>query len=327
MTLRLEIHADSFPLAETFRISRGSKTSAEVIRVVVADAGHSGQGESVPYGRYGETLASVSRQIEDVSTSVCAGISRSELLNCMPAGAARNAIDCALWDLDAKKTGKRAWKLAGLNKPGMVTTAYTLSLDTPERMRDSAAKNAGRALLKVKLGTDNDIERLEAVRSGAPDSGIIVDANEGWDGETWLQLQPRLLELGILLVEQPLPAEQDSFLAGHRHLVPVCADESCHTSDDLEQLRNKYDFVNIKLDKTGGLTEALKMKQRATDLEFGIMTGCMVGTSLAMAPAMLLAQNAEFVDLDGPLLLGGDRTPGLQYKDSFVYPSEPELWG
>ncbi len=254
----------------------------------------------MPYARYGETLESVTAQIEGLSPS----IDRSALQEALPAGAARNAVDCALWDLEAKRSGRRVWDLAGLPQPGPEITAYTLSLDTPEAMRAQAARHAHRPLLKIKLGTPDDMARLEAVRAGAPATPIIVDANEGWTAAIYAELAPHLLRLGVKLVEQPLPAGSDEMLAEIARPLPVCADESCHDRHSLPALKGKYDFVNLKLDKTGGLTEGLALKQAALAEGYGLMVGCMVGSSLAMAPATLLAQGAAYVDLDGPLLSG-----------------------
>ena len=245
----------------------------------------------------------------------------------MPPGAARNAVDCALWDFECKKRDQRIWKIAGIQVPEQKMTAYTLSLDEPEIMFKQAEKNSNRPLLKIKLGTQNDMPRLEAVRKGAPNSEIIVDANEGWNVEVYSQLAPELVRLGVKLVEQPLPADQDNDLIGLPRPLPICADESCHDRKSLEKLIGKYDFVNIKLDKTGGLTEALQLKDKALEAGFKIMVGCMVGSSLAMAPATLIAQNATFVDLDGPLLLEQDRRHGLFYDESWVHPPLKDLWG
>ena len=245
----------------------------------------------------------------------------------LPAGAARNAIDCALWDLEAKKAGKRVWELAGLPEPRPEITAYTLSLDTPEAMQAQAAKNAFRPLLKIKLGTPDDMVRLEAVRAGAPKSTIIVDANEGWSAEVYADLAPHLVRLGVALVEQPLPAGEDDALLGMERPVPVCADEACHDRASLSALRGKYDVVNIKLDKTGGLTEALALREAARAEGYGIMVGCMVGSSLAMAPATLVAQGAAVVDLDGPLLLAEDRDHALKFDERGVHPPDAALWG
>lgn len=324
---KVEIFQEKFALREAFTISRGSKTEAQVISVRITDGSHSGRGECVPYARYGETAKSVMEQVQTISPQVMSGLTRSELQTSMPPGAARNALDCAMWDLSAKQQEKRAWELAGLDEPEALTTAFTLSLDTPEKMQRAAEKNAHRPLLKLKLGSEDDLGRLEAVRGGAPDADIIVDANEGWDAATWLALQEPLKHLGVSMIEQPLPENDDEALLDNDRLVPICADESCHTASDLEKLAGRYDFVNIKLDKAGGLTEALKLREEATKMGFGIMAGCMVGTSLAMAPAMLFAQGAEYTDLDGPLLLAEDRKEKLRYKGSVVFPAKPKLWG
>ena len=312
-----------FPLAHVFRISRGARTQAEVVTVTIEKDGVTGRGECVPYARYNETLESVIKQVE----SLPADIDRETLQDTLPPGAARNAVDCALWDFECKKRDQRIWKIAGIQVPEQKITAYTLSLDEPKNMFKQAEKNSNRPLLKVKLGTPNDMPRLEAVRKGAPNSEIIVDANEGWDAELYSQLAPELVRLGVKLVEQPLPADQDGDLIGLPRPLPICADESCHDRKSLEKLIGKYDFVNIKLDKTGGLTEALLLKNKALEAGFKIMVGCMVGSSLAMAPATLIAQNATFVDLDGPLLLAHDRRHGLLYDESWVHPPLKDLWG
>ena len=319
----ITVEADSFRLAEVFTIARGSRTEARVLRVTVERDGVTGQGECVPYARYGESLDSVTAEIEALSQD----ITRAALQDALEPGAARNALDCALWDLEAKQAGCRVWDLAGLPVPGPEITAYTLSLDTPEKMEASAARHAYRPLLKIKLGTPDDMPRLEAVRRGAPGAKIIVDANEGWSADVYADLAPHLTRLGVALVEQPLPAGQDDMLAEIARPVPVCADESCHDRASLPGLRGKYDMVNIKLDKTGGLTEALALKQAALAEGYRIMVGCMVGTSLAMAPATLLAQGADYTDLDGPLLLAEDRTPPLRFDEAGVHPPKPALWG
>ncbi|MCB1396045.1 MAG: dipeptide epimerase [Rhodobacter sp.] len=319
----IRVEAESFRLAEVFTISRGSRTEAKVLTVRVERDGLVGWGECVPYARYGETLESVAAQIAGLP----GGIDRVDLQAALPAGAARNAVDCALWDLEAKRAGKRVWELAGLTAPGPMLTCFTLSLDTPEKMRASAAKNAHRPLLKIKLGTPDDMARLEAVRAGAPEARIVVDANEGWSAEVYSELAPHLLRLGVQMVEQPLPAGQDDLLAEIARPLPVCADESCHDRASLPGLKGKYDMVNIKLDKTGGLTEALALRDAARAEGYRVMVGCMVGTSLAMAPAVLVAQGVEVVDLDGPLLLAEDRDPPLAYDAAGVHPSAPELWG
>jgi len=319
----IKSYSESFALANAFTISRGSKTHADIVRVEITDGTHTGQGECVPYRRYGESVESVQNLIAELPHN----IDREELQSIMPAGAARNSVDCALWDLEAKQTGKTVWQLTGLEAPQSLITAFTISLDTPEVMCAAAKENDHRPLLKLKLGTPEDMPRLVAVREGAPDVEIMVDANEGWSIETLQQLQPALEANGVALVEQPLPESNDDALRRLNLNMPLCADESSHTSDGLEALREKYDCVNIKLDKTGGLTEALKMKAKAEALDFKIFVGCMVGSSLAMAPAILLAQDADYVDLDGPLLLAQDRKEGLRYEGSTVYPPMPELWG
>ena len=321
--MQLDVTRDVFRLAQVFTISRGSRTEAKVLTVRVTDAGVSGWGECVPYARYGETLESVTAEIEGLPEDV----TRAALYDLLPAGAARNAVDCALWDLEAKRTGKRVWDLAGLPAPGPEITAYTLSLDTPEAMRAQAAEHAHRPLLKIKLGTPDDMPRLEAVRAGAPQAKIIIDANEGWSAEVYSDLAPHLVRLGVSLVEQPLPAGEDDALIGMERPVPVCADESCHDRASLPALKGKYDVVNIKLDKTGGLTEALALRQEALALGYGVMVGCMVGSSLAMAPATLVAQGALVTDLDGPLLLAEDRAVPLVFDAAGVHPPDRALWG
>lgn len=321
--MTITVTPDVFRLAQVFTISRGSRSVANVLSVRVIRGGITGWGECVPYARYGETLESVTAQIQ----SLPAKISRMELQDALPAGAARNGLDCALWDLEAKQAGMRVWQLAGLPRPGPEITAYTLSLDTPEKMRAQARKNGFRPLLKIKLGTPDDMARLEAVRAGAPKSAIIVDANEGWSAEIYTELAPHLLRLGVRLVEQPLPAAADAALIGMNRPVAVCADESCHDCNSLPDLKGKYDMVNIKLDKTGGLTQAIKLKARAEAAGYGVMVGCMVGSSLAMAPATLIAQEVAYTDLDGPLLLAQDRETPLKFDDAGVHPPSAKLWG
>ena len=320
--MHILVQAETFQLAQVFTISRGSRTQAEVLTVRIEKSGFMGWGECVPYARYGETLQSVTAQIEALGA-----VGRRELAEALPAGAARNAVDCALWDLEAKTAGRRVSDLIGLGAPGPEVTAYTLSLDTPEAMQAQAALNAFRPLLKIKLGTPDDMPRLEAVRRGAPQSRIIVDANEGWSAEVYLDLAPHLLRLGVELVEQPLPAAEDDALLGLERILPICADESCHDSSSLADMQGKYDFANIKLDKTGGLTEALALRDAARASGFGIMVGCMVGSSLAMAPATLVAQGAAFTDLDGPLLLAEDRDQPLKFDAAGVHPPVAALWG
>lgn len=319
----ITVTPDSFALARPFTISRGSKTHAHVLTVRITRNGITGWGECVPYSRYEESLASVTRQIESLPPS----ITRHELQDALPAGAARNAVDCALWDLEAKQTGKRVWQLAGLAAPVPVPVAYTLSLDEPAIMREQAALHSHRPLLKIKLGTPDDMPRLEAVREGAPKARLIIDANEGWSPEVYAELAPRLVTLGVELVEQPLPADQDDLLAEIKRPLPVCADESCHDRASLARLVGKYDYVNVKLDKTGGLTEALACRDLAATMGLGLMVGCMVGSSLAMAPAIILAQGAAFSDLDAPLLLSQDRETPIGYQGHVIFAPQAALWG
>jgi len=319
----LTVTEDRFALAEVFTIARGSRSHADVLSVEVLREGARGWGECVPYARYGETLASVCAQIEGLPI----GVTRTMLQDALPAGAARNAVDCALWDWEAKASGQRVWQMAGLTAPEPMITAFTLSLDSPEKMELAARKHAHRPLLKIKLGTPDDMPRLEAVRRGAPDTRIIIDANEGWSAEVYSELAPHLQRLGVALVEQPLPAGADDMLAEIARPVPVCADESCHDRASLPALHGKYDMVNIKLDKTGGLTEALALRDAARAQGFKVMVGCMVGSSLAMAPAVLVAQGADMVDLDGPLLLAEDRVVPLFFDEKGVHPPLPALWG
>jgi L-alanine-DL-glutamate epimerase-like enolase superfamily enzyme len=321
--VRIDVTRDVFKLAQVFTIARGSRTEAKVLTLKLSDGDHMGWGECVPYARYGESLESVTDEIMGLP----ADFTREGLYDLLPAGAARNAADCALWDLEAKRAGTSVWQLAGLKAPGPEITAYTLSLDTPEAMQAQAEKHAFRPLLKIKLGTPDDMPRLEAVRAGAPKSTIIVDANEGWSAEVYADLAPHLVRLGVELVEQPLPAGEDHALLGMQRPVPVCADESCHDRNSLPDLKGKYDVVNIKLDKTGGLTEALRLRDAAIAQGYAVMVGCMVGSSLAMAPATLVAQGASVVDLDGPLLLAEDRDEPLIFDNAGVHPPSAALWG
>ena len=318
---------ESFPLAAPFVIARGAKTVSTVVVASVTQGDTRGRGECVPYGRYGESVASVTAQIDGVRAAIEEGLDRAGLQAALPPGAARNALDCALWDFEAKRLGLPAEALAGLHRVGPATTAFTLSLDTPERMGEAARRAADRPLLKLKLGGAGDPARLGAVRQAAPEAILIVDANEAWSEEDLAAHFDACLEAGVALVEQPLPAGQDAPLGRMARPIPVCADESVHGREGLAALADRYDAVNIKLDKTGGLTEALALAVEAERLGFGLFVGCMVGTSLAMAPAMLLAPKARFVDLDGPLLLAQDRPDGLRYEGSVVYPPTPALWG
>ena len=327
ITPRLTVRRESWPLARPFVISRGSRTTAEVVVAELVAGQHQGRGESVPYARYGETVEGVLAAIEGLAPAVAQGLDRVGLQKALPPGAARNAVDAAFWDLEAKRSGKTVAQLAGVNPPRSTVTAYTLSLAEPEAMGRAAAEQAARPVLKLKLTGEGDLERVRAVRAAAPNARLIVDANEGWTPAHFERYAPALADLGVALIEQPLPAGRDDALARMPHPVPVCADESCHISRDVEGLVGKYELVNVKLDKTGGLTEAFLLVKAARAKGFGVMVGCMVGTSLAMAPACYVADGAEFVDLDAPLLLAKDREPGLRYEGSTVHPPEPMLWG
>jgi L-alanine-DL-glutamate epimerase-like enolase superfamily enzyme len=327
MTRRLSVRREQWKVAQPFVISRGSKTIAETIVAELRSGALSGRGEAVPYPRYGESVEGALAALEAMQDAVAAGLDRAALQQAMPPGAARNALDAAFWDLEAKETDSSVWELAGIDEPRPLTTAFTLSLDTPERMAAAAVENALRPLLKLKLGGDGDVERVRAVREAVPKARLIVDSNESWTADQLAEFAPALAELGVLLIEQPLPEHRDAALAMLPRPVPICADESCHASDGVAALVGRYDCVNIKLDKTGGLTEALLVAEAARAHGLKIMVGCMVAGSLAMAPALVLAQRADFVDLDGPLLLARDRQPGLRYDGSTVYPPKPNLWG
>src|ERR1035437_6301436 len=331
MPLTLALAAERWPIAGSFAISRGNKTEAVVVVAELGDGKARGRGECVPYPRYGESVESVMTQINTMRSQLAAGLDRRALQTAMPPGAARNALDCAFWDLEAKRSGRPVHELAGLAAPHALTTAYTISLGPSAAMAEAAAKAANRALLKVKLGGSDehggDAARIAAVRAAAPKATLIVDANEGWDERN---LSPNLAacaQAGVVLVEQPLPDGRDQALAGLKRPIPVCAAESGQDRTSLAALVGKYDAVNIKLDKAGGLTEALAMTALAEQAGLAVMAGCMVATSLAMAPAMLLAQSAQYVDLDGALLLARDRRDGLIYRDSLVFPPAPALWG
>jgi L-Ala-D/L-Glu epimerase len=324
---RLHVTRRSWPLAQPFVISRGGKTTADVVVAELHDGDSQGRGECVPYPHYGESVDSVFEALEKMKGAVFSGLNRETLQEAMPPGAARNALDAAFWDIEAKRAYCSVAELAGVGALKPVTTAYTLSLDTPEQMGAAAAAQRGRPLLKLKLAGAGDLERVRAVRENAPASRLIVDPNESWTARHFAELAPALAELGVELIEQPLPADDDDALAELPHPIPVCADESCHVTADLDRLTGKYDAVNIKLDKTGGLTEALLLAKAAKERGFDVMVGCLIGTSLAMAPAMLLAQQASVVDLDAPLLLAADRNQGLRYDGSLVYPPDPKLWG
>jgi len=326
--MELSVRIERWPLAGVFAISRGSKTEAVVVVAELSDGTHRGRGESVPYARYGETPDGIVAAIEAVRPVLRRGLDRGALQRAMPAGAARNALDCAYWDVNAKQTGLRVHELAGLGAPAPLTTAYTISLASAAAMAAAAEQAAWRPLLKVKLGGgDDDGKRIAAVRRAAPRAELIVDANEGWNPDNFKANLAACADAGVTLIEQPLPEGRDEALARVKHPIPVCADESVHDRASLDALAGKYDAVNIKLDKAGGLTEALALAAEAEQCGFAIMVGCMVATSLAMAPAMLVAQRARWVDLDGPLLLASDRADGLRYEGSLVYPPDPVLWG
>jgi L-Ala-D/L-Glu epimerase len=325
--MNLTVRIERWPLQRAFTISRGSKTEAVVVVAELEHGGHRGRGEAVPYLRYGETPEGVAAVIEAMGAALSGGLDRIGLQTAMPSGAARNALDCAFWDLAAKQAGHPAHELAALPAPKSVVTAYTVSLDKPETMAEAAASAASRPLLKVKLGGGDDAARIAAVRRAAPKAELIVDANEGWSEDDLERNLAACAQAGVTLIEQPLPEGRDAALAQIRRPIPVCADESVHDRASLEAIGGKYDAINVKLDKAGGLTEALALAAEAERRGFDIMVGCMVATSLAMAPAMLVAQRARVVDLDGPLLLAEDRPHGLRYEGSIVYPAEAVLWG
>lgn len=327
MQIELTLSVEIFPIAGRFVISRGARTEARVVTATLRAGNHSGRGECVPYARYGESVESVCAAIESVRAEIEAGANRAALQRLLPAGAARNALDCAMWDLEAKRSGRRAYAAAGFPRLAPLVTAYTLSVGTPDEMRAAALKAADRPLLKIKLAGEGDADRLAAVREGAPHATLIVDANEAWTEETLVDQLDACARFGVALVEQPLPAGKDGMLGKIPHPIPICADESVHDAASLAGLEGRYDAINIKLDKTGGLTEALTMAKAARAQGFAVMAGCMVGSSLAMAPAVVIGQMADFVDLDGPLLLAKDREPGLVYEGSTLLPPPPALWG
>jgi L-alanine-DL-glutamate epimerase-like enolase superfamily enzyme len=324
---KLAIAAEHFPIAGTFTISRGSKTEAHVVVATICDGPFKGRGECVPYARYGESVESVTAALEAMRSFIEDGGDRLALRAAMAPGAARNALDCALIDLEAKTSGRRAYEILGLTAPEAVTTAFTISLGSVETMAAQATASASRPLLKIKLGGDSDRERITAVRRAAPRSRIIVDANEAWTPEIFPAMMDTCIEAGISLIEQPFQAGADDFLREAKRPVPVCADESAHVTADIARLVGCYDAVNVKLDKTGGLTEALDMIAAAQEEGLIVMVGCMVATSLAMAPAILAAQGVQFADVDGPLLLAHDRMPGLLYAGATAHPPQPDLWG
>ena len=328
MQYSLNIHTEAWPLAGAFRISRGTRKVSDVLMVEVNDGNYVGRGECFPYARYGEDIDSVQKQLNSVRSEIEHGLDRQALLNVLAPGAARNAVDCALWDLEAKRAGLRVWDLANLPAPEPVTTVYTLGVDEPAIMGERARENSDRPRLKLKMTGDGaDLERVRNIHKNAPNARLVVDANEGWSIEQYLEYAPQFKELGVEMIEQPLPSTDDEQLRGVDRSIPVCADESCHDRATLKSLVGKYDMINIKLDKTGGLTEALNLRDAALKQGLSIMVGCMIGTSLAMAPGILVAQAATIVDLDGPLLLAEDRNPGLSFTGSIIHPPEPRLWG
>ncbi|HYP56713.1 MAG TPA: N-acetyl-D-Glu racemase DgcA [Beijerinckia sp.] len=324
---RLSLSVERFPIAGKFVISRGAKTEAVVVVATIEADGFSGRGECVPYARYGESIESITAQIEAVRATIEDRADRALLQSLLPAGAARNALDCALWDLDAKRLQQPAHVLAGLHRIAAATTAYTISVGTPDEMAEAASLAHDRPLLKIKLAGEGDSARIAAVRAAAPDAELIVDANEAWAEADLERNLEACAKAGVTLVEQPLPAGQDAALSRISRIIPVCADESVHDRQGLTELRERYDAINVKLDKTGGLTEALALVEEAQGLGFGLVIGCMVASSLAMAPAMLLTPKARFVDLDGPLLLARDRPDGLRYEGSIIHPPSHALWG
>ena len=327
MTRRLTVRDERWPLASAFVIARGAKTEAHVLVVEIAQDGAVGRGEAVPYARYDQTMDGELARAESLGQAIEGGASRQDLQALAPAGAARNALDCALWDLEAKLSGVPAWQTAGRSRLDPVKTCFTISFDTPEAMAEVARASARRPFLKLKIGGPGDLDRVEAVRTAAPRTRLIVDANEGLSFDDLTRLAPEFAKLDIKMIEQPLRAGEDAALEGYRSPVTLCADESLHTRVELAACARRYGAVNVKLDKAGGLTEALAVVAEARALGLEIMAGCMVATSLAMAPAMILAQGAEVADLDAPLLLAKDRVPGLRYDGSLIFPPTPELWG
>lgn len=325
-SFKLEAVTQSWPMDKPFRTSRGARDTANVILVTFTDGEYIGRGESVPSARYGESIDSVLSQLQQVD--LAAGFNRGKLQEQLPAGSARNALDCALWDWEAKSSQKRAWEIAHLPVVNSIETSFTISLDAPNEMATVAKNHADAPVLKLKLGGDQlDLERVEAVRNAASAARLIVDANESWTPPHYKTAAPALQTLGVELIEQPFPADADEVLEHLDHPIPICADESCHTTSDLPRLTKRYEVVNIKLDKAGGLTEALLLNERARQQGFKIFLGCMAGTSLGIAPARVLARTGDYVDLDGPLLLAGDRHHGLLYKNGAIGLPSPLLWG
>jgi L-alanine-DL-glutamate epimerase-like enolase superfamily enzyme len=324
---RLTVTRRGWALARPFTTAHGVETTADCVIAEISDGDSRGRGECVPLRRYGESIDSVVAALDAMKGAIFSGLNRETLQRALPPGAARNALDCAFWDIDAKRAYCSVAELAGLGAAAPVVTAFTLALDTPEKMADLAAANRARPLLKLQLGGDGDVERVRAVRHAVPASRLIVDANENWNESQLGEFMPALADFRVELIEQPLPAEADDALAQVESPIPLCADESCRTLADLDRLDGKYEAVNIKLDKAGGLTEALALAAEAKRRGFRIMIGGMIGTSLGIAPAVLIAQQAEIVDLDGPLLLASDRVPGLHYDGSTIHPPDPNFWG
>ncbi len=326
--MQVTVRSEVWPLAAAFKISRGTRTQTEIVVVELNDGSHVGRGECMANPRYDESQESVTAALETIAPAVEGGaLDRHLLQEAMPPGAARNALDCAFWDIEAKRAGVRAWTLAGIDDLQTVETAYTISVDTPEIMAEKARANAYRPLLKIKLTGEGDLDRVAAVRENAPKARLIVDANEGWTVDMVEPFSEELKKLHVQMIEQPLPEGDDDMLSEVAHPVPICADESCHTRQDVDRMAKLYDVINIKLDKTGGLTEALALRAAARAAGLKIMVGCMISTSLAMAPALLVAQGAAFVDLDGPLLLAEDRDPPLRFEGNVIHPPVPALWG
>jgi len=325
--MQVNLVDESWPIEGSFTISRGSRTHANVVVVELQQGEHTGRGECVPYARYDESIDSVIAQLASLKEQIAAGLTREQMQPLLPAGAARNALDCAYWDLACKQANQRIWQQVDNAAPSPLLTAFTLSLDTPERMKAAAIKNAHRPLLKLKLAGEGDVERVTAVREGSPDARIIVDANEGWNEAQYLAMVPELVKLGVEMIEQPFPASDDAALEHLPRPITLCADESCHDRSSLKHIIGRYDMINIKLDKTGGLTEAIALKEEAEKAGLQVMVGCMLATSLAMAPAFIIAQNVQVVDLDGPLLLAKDRQPGIEFDESQMNVYAAALWG
>ncbi len=327
MLRTLNIRHRTLPLRSPFRISRGVKLAADVVTVELGHAGCVGRGESVPYGRYGESVASVMDEIETVRDVLCAGMGRDELQARLPAGAARNAVDAALWDLESRISHVPVWKQLARPPHSPLVTALTIGIDTPRAMGEAASRIANHELIKVKVDSDDPVTRIEAVRQAAPSAKLIVDPNESWTIDILREIHPALERSSVSLLEQPLPADADDALREFSSRIPICADEGCHTASNLPSLLDRYQAVNIKLDKTGGLTEAWRLLREARACGFIVMVGCMVCSSLGIAPALEVAREADFIDLDGPLWLQSDHPDGVTLQDGLLMPPAPGLWG